>query len=123
MIGRDYANRDKNLTRENWPVEEEESMTKQDLVSPFPWVRGDSSSIKDANGITIYDESSCGGGGFKLWEDEEFCLKAANAFNALMEEHKDGECYCMNTDESLGRNPCAWCKVEAIYKAKKGGGQ
>lgn len=42
-----------------------------------------------------------------------FIVRAANAFYPLMEEHKDGECYCLNPEENLGRNPCAWCKVEA----------
>lgn len=33
---------------------------------------------------------------------------------SLLEEHNGSECYCLNPEESLGRNPCSWCRTEAL---------
>lgn len=33
---------------------------------------------------------------------------------------KDGECYCLNGEENLGRNPCGWCVAEREIKSVLG---
>lgn len=52
----------------------------------------------------------------KLLEEERDALRSeAERLSVLLKEVvEDGECYCLNHEESLGRNPCTWCKANAI---------
>lgn len=50
-------------------------------------------------------------------ENAAFIVLAANLFDALMDEHKTGECFC-DPDGRKGLGPCEWCIVEAIAKAE-----
>ena len=53
-------------------------------------------------------------------EDDKRKVDAANEEldiqlrQSLLEEHSEGECYCLNPEEALGRNPCAWCRTEML---------
>ena len=38
---------------------------------------------------------------------------------AAKELHKDNECYCLNPEESLGRNPCPYCELTEALEAVK----
>lgn len=54
---------------------------------------------------------------FRSYTEASDAYARANAYKlqgALLKEHQEGECYCLNPEESLGRNPCGWCKTEAI---------
>lgn len=30
---------------------------------------------------------------------------------------RDSECYCLNAEESLGRNPCPYCKAKGLLES------
>ena len=53
-----------------------------------PW-RLDDGAIYDASGYLIYDESSCGGGGFRTYEQELLAVRAVNSHDALVAALRD----------------------------------
>lgn len=44
--------------------------------------------------------------------------EALDVINGLL---VDSECYCLNPDESLGRNPCAFCAAKAFLEKVRAG--
>jgi hypothetical protein len=54
MIGRDYANRDRNLTRENWPCPDEEEMENETMSETEPILPAEARSPGTQNSAGIF---------------------------------------------------------------------
>jgi len=63
-------------------------------------------------------------------EDDERCLErlavlvaAPEAIALLQAMIDESECYCMEPQEALGRNPCAFCKARELLARLKNPGK
>lgn len=45
---------------------------------------------------------------------------SADLLAVAKEYTADGECYCLNPEESLGRNPCPHCRMLALISRAEG---
>ena len=64
---------------------------RESAASPGPWV----------DNTDVYDESSCGGGGFRKYEDEEFALHARADIPALIARVEEMEMDILHVEAYL----------------------
>jgi hypothetical protein len=88
--------------------------------TPTPWRYNPSQGL-DREIIRHFGEVV---GKIEKREDAEFIVRAVNSHEALLEAAKefmiDSECYCLDAQESLGRNPCAYCRMKVVIAQVEG---